>query len=78
MRDHASPRCSPLCFSWNNAIFPLVLSNQATATPIGAVGRAPPTAGASWNYIAATAIALAMLPPMLIFLALGARCVCAG
>jgi len=57
-------------FSWNNAIFPLVLSNQATATlPIGAMSYTA-TAGASWNYIAATAI-VAMIPPMLIFLVLG-------
>ena len=57
-------------FSWNNAIFPLVLSNQSTATlPIGAMSYTA-TAGASWNLIAATAI-VAMLPPMVIFLALG-------
>ena len=57
-------------FSWNNAIFPLVLSNQSTATlPIGAMSYTA-TAGASWNFIAATAI-VAMLPPMVIFLALG-------
>lgn len=57
-------------FSWNNAIFPLVLSNQATATlPIGAMSYIA-TAGATWNYIAATAI-VAMIPPMFIFLVLG-------
>ena len=57
-------------FSWNNAIFPLVLSNQATATlPIGAMSYTA-AAGASWNYIAATAI-VSMIPPMLIFLVLG-------
>jgi len=57
-------------FSWNNAIFPLVLSNQATATlPIGAMSYIA-TSGATWNYIAATAI-VAMLPPMFIFLVLG-------
>lgn len=57
-------------FSWNNAIFPLVLSNQTTATlPIGTLSYFA-TTGATWNYIAATAI-VAMVPPMLIFLALG-------
>lgn len=57
-------------FSWNNAVFPLVLSSQATATlPIGAMSHIS-TAGANWNLIAATAI-IAMLPPMLIFLVLG-------
>lgn len=57
-------------FSWNNAIFPLVLSNQSTATlPIGTLSYFA-TTGATWNYIAATAI-VAMVPPMLIFLALG-------
>jgi multiple sugar transport system permease protein len=57
-------------FSWNNAIFPLVLSNQKTTTlPIGTLSYFA-TTGATWNYIAATAI-VAMLPPMLIFLALG-------
>lgn len=57
-------------FSWNNAIFPLVLSNQATATlPIGAMSYIA-SAGAGWNNIAATAV-IAMLPPMVIFLVLG-------
>lgn len=57
-------------FSWNNAIFPLVLSNQATATlPIGAMSYIA-SAGAGWNNIAATAV-IAMLPPMIIFLVLG-------
>lgn len=57
-------------FSWNNAIFPLVLSNQATATlPIGAMSYIA-SAGAGWNNIAATAV-IAMLPPMVIFLVIG-------
>ena len=57
-------------FSWNNAVFPLVLSNQRTATlPIGTLSFFA-TTGATWNYIAATAI-VAMVPPMLIFLLLG-------
>src|SRR6476659_6150206 len=57
-------------FSCNNAVFPLVLSNQATATlPIGAMSYIA-TAGATWNYIAAAAI-VAMLPPMIIVLVLG-------
>ena len=57
-------------FSWNNAVFPLVLSNQRTATlPSGTLSFFA-TTGATWNYIAATAI-VAMVPPMLIFLLLG-------
>jgi multiple sugar transport system permease protein len=57
-------------FSWNNAVFPLVLSNQRTATlPIGTLSYFA-TTGVTWNYIAATAI-ITMLPPMIIFLALG-------
>lgn len=56
-------------FSWNNAAFPLVLSNQKTATlPIGTLGYFA-TAGATWTYIGAAAVA-AMIPPMLIFLGL--------
>lgn len=57
-------------FSWNNAVFPLVLSAQTTKPlPIGTLNFFA-TTGVSWNYIAATSIAT-MLPPMLIFLALG-------
>lgn len=57
-------------FAWNNAAFPLVLSNQATATlPIGTLGYFGNT-GVTWNDIGASAIA-AMLPPMLIFLLMG-------
>lgn len=57
-------------FAWNNAAFPLVLSNQATATlPIGTLGYFGNT-GVTWNNIGAAAIA-AMLPPMLIFLLMG-------
>lgn len=57
-------------FAWNNAAFPLVLSNQATATlPIGTLGYFGNT-GVTWNDIGAAATA-AMLPPMLIFLLMG-------
>ena len=57
-------------FSWNNVLFPLVLSRQRTATlPVGTISFFAST-GIYWNYIAATAV-VAMLPPMLIFLALG-------
>ena len=39
-------------FSWNNIVFPLVLSNQATSTlPIGTMNYFA-TAGITWNYIA--------------------------
>ena len=56
-------------FSWNNAAFPLVLSNQKTATlPVGTLGYFA-TAGVTWTFIGAAATA-AMLPPMLIFLGL--------
>jgi multiple sugar transport system permease protein len=54
-------------FAWNNAAFPLVLSNERTATlPIGTLGYLG-TSGVGWNFVAATAVA-AMVPPMLIFL----------
>lgn len=57
-------------FSWNNVLFPLVLSKQQTTTlPVGTTSFFAST-GIYWNYIAATAV-VAMLPPMLIFLALG-------
>lgn len=57
-------------FAWNNAAFPLVLSDQDTATlPIGTLGYFA-TAGVTWNDIGAAAVG-AMLPPMLIFLLLG-------
>lgn len=57
-------------FSWNNVLFPLVLSKQATATlPVGAMSFFAST-GVYWNQIAATAV-VAMLPPMVIFLVLG-------
>jgi len=56
-------------FAWNNAVFPLVLSSQRTETlPIGTLGYFA-TAGVTWTYIGAAAVA-AMLPPMLIFLLL--------
>jgi multiple sugar transport system permease protein len=57
-------------FTWNNTVFPLVLSNQRTSTlPIGTLNYFA-TTGVTWNYIAATAV-IAMLPPMIIFLLLG-------
>ena len=57
-------------FTWNNTVFPLVLSNQRTSTlPIGTLNYFA-TTGVTWNYIAATAV-VTMLPPMLIFLVLG-------
>jgi multiple sugar transport system permease protein len=57
-------------FTWNNIVFPLVLSNQRTSTlPIGTLNYFA-TTGVTWNYIAATAV-VAMLPPMIVFLFLG-------
>jgi len=57
-------------FSWNNAIFPLVLSGQYTKPlPVGTLNFFA-TTGVTWNYIGATSI-VTMLPSMLIFLALG-------
>lgn len=57
-------------FAWNNAAFPLILSDQRTATlPIGTLGYFA-TAGVTWNDIGSAAVG-AMLPPMLIFLLLG-------
>jgi multiple sugar transport system permease protein len=57
-------------FTWNNTIFPLVLSNQKTSTlPIGTLNYFA-TTGVTWNYIAATAV-VTMLPPMIVFLLLG-------
>ncbi|GIK75369.1 MAG: sugar ABC transporter permease [Chloroflexota bacterium] len=57
-------------FSWNNVVFPLVLSNQRTMTlPVGTMNYFA-TAGITWNYIAATSV-MAMIPPMIIFLLLG-------
>ncbi len=57
-------------FSWNNVLFPLVLSRQTTATlPVGTISFFAST-GVYWNQIAATAV-VAMLPPMIIFLILG-------
>lgn len=56
-------------FAWNNAAFPLVLSDQSTTTlPIGTLGYFA-TAGVTWNDIGAAAVG-AMLPPMVIFLLL--------
>lgn len=57
-------------FSWNNVVFPLILSNQSTMTlPVGTMNYFA-TAGITWNYIAATSV-MAMIPPMIIFLLLG-------
>jgi multiple sugar transport system permease protein len=56
-------------FAWNNAAFPLVLANRATATlPVGTLQYFG-TAGVVWGFIGAAALA-AMLPPMIIFLVL--------
>jgi multiple sugar transport system permease protein len=57
-------------FSWNNVLFPLILSKQSTATlPVGTIGFFAST-GVYWNQIAATAV-VAMIIPMSIFLVLG-------
>lgn len=57
-------------FSWNNAIFPMVLSGMFTKPlPIGTLNFMA-TTGVSWNNIGATSI-VTMLPPMIIFLFLG-------
>ena len=57
-------------FSWNNVLFPLVLSKQSTTTlPVGTISFFAST-GVYWSQIAATAV-VAMLPPMIIFLVLG-------
>lgn len=57
-------------FSWNNAIFPMVLSGMFTKPlPIGTLNFMA-TTGVSWNNIGATSI-VTMLPPMIIFLVLG-------
>ncbi len=57
-------------FSWNNGVFPLVLSGQFTKPlPVGTLNFFA-TTGVMWNYIAVTSV-ITMLPPMFIFLALG-------
>jgi multiple sugar transport system permease protein len=57
-------------FSWNNAIFPMVLSGRLTKPlPIGTLNFFA-TTGVNWNNIGATSI-VTMIPPMVIFLALG-------
>lgn len=57
-------------FSWNNVLFPLVLSKQSTTTlPVGTISFFAST-GIYWGHLAATAV-VAMLPPMIIFLLLG-------
>jgi multiple sugar transport system permease protein len=56
-------------FSWNNAVFPLVLSRSATRPlPIGTLAYFA-VAGINWNYIAITSV-ITMLPPMALFLSL--------
>ncbi len=56
-------------FSWNNAAFPLVLSDKFTKPlPVGTLNFFA-TTGITWNYIGATSL-VTMLPPMLIFLVL--------
>ena len=57
-------------FSWNNAVFPIVLSGRLTKPlPVGTLNFFA-TTGANWNNIGATSI-VTMLPPMIIFIALG-------
>ena len=57
-------------FSWNNVLFPLVLSRGSTTTlPVGTISFFA-SSGVYWGHIAATAV-VAMLPPMIIFLLLG-------
>jgi multiple sugar transport system permease protein len=57
-------------FSWNNAVFPIVLSGRLTKPlPVGTLNFFA-TTGANWNSIGATSI-VTMLPPMIIFLFLG-------
>jgi len=56
-------------FSWNNAAYPLVLSDKFTKPlPVGTLNFFA-TTGTTWNYIGATSI-VTMLAPMLIFLVL--------
>lgn len=56
-------------FSWNNAAYPLVLSDKFTKPlPVGTLNFFA-TTGITWNYIGATSI-MTMLAPMLIFLVL--------
>lgn len=78
LRSITFPLCGPgiivttmfaFVFAWNNAIFPIVLSVQKTATiQLGAFTYFG-ASGAQWSLIAAIAIA-AMVVPMLIFLVL--------
>jgi len=57
-------------FSWNNAVFPLVLSGYTTKPlPIGTFNFFA-TTGVAWNNIAVTSV-ITMLPPMIIFMVLG-------
>jgi len=57
-------------FSWNNSVFPLVLSSRTTKPlPVGTLNFFA-TTGITWNYIAVTSL-VTMVPPMLIFLVLG-------
>jgi len=55
-------------FSWNNAVFPLVLSDRLTKPlPVGTLNFFA-TTGISWNKIGITSL-ITMLPPMFLFLA---------
>jgi multiple sugar transport system permease protein len=55
-------------FSWNNAVFPLVLSSGPTQPlPIGTLDYFT-TTGVTWNYIAATSIVTVLPPGILFFL----------
>jgi len=57
-------------FSWNNAIFPIVLSGRLTKPlPVGTLNFFA-TTGVNWNNIGATSI-VTMIPPMIIFFVLG-------
>jgi multiple sugar transport system permease protein len=78
LRSITFPLCGPgiivttmfaFVFAWNNAIFPIVLSVQKTATiQIGAFSYFG-ASGVQWSLIGAIAVA-AMVVPMVIFLVL--------
>ena len=78
LRSITFPLCGPgiivttmfaVVFAWNNAIFPIVLSVQKTATiQIGAFSYFG-ASGVQWSLIGAIAVA-AMVVPMVIFLVL--------
>jgi multiple sugar transport system permease protein len=57
-------------FSWNNAIYPIVLSARNTKPlPVGTLDFFA-TTGVTWNNIGATSM-VTIVPPMIIFLLLG-------